>query len=434
MNRLSIFVLLILTISCQIQRENNSNVITSDIDNFWKAYDLIVVERDSLNQISLIDSLYIKKGSIGLHKIMEARNYTAGEYVELINRYPKYFRSIRLNTMKSKTMSDELNRGIKKLEAIYPELKPAKIYFTIGCMRTGGTTRDNLVLIGSELAMADSHTDISEFEGQTKEWLDNFFATNPIDEMALLNVHEYVHTQQNPIPDNLLHTVLYEGVAEFVSVTAMGVSSNLPAVRFGNNNPAVREKFEKEMFYERTADWLWSSSSNAFGVRDLGYYIGYAIAEKHYDQAPNKHKAIKDLIQLDYSKPSEINVFIDQTGYFSKSIDELRKEDLLHRPSVLKILQFENGAKDVDPDVKQITLSFSEKLNGYNTGVDYADLGESAFPQVVNRSWSTEANSWTIEVELKPASHYKFWITSNFRTDDGVPLLPFLVEFETSDK
>lgn len=94
-------------------------------------------------------------------------------------------------------------------------------------MRTNGTTRDSLVLIGSELAMADSSTDISEFEGRTKEWLETFFGTNSMEGLVLLNVHEYVHTQQNPIPDNLLHIALYEGVAEFVSVKAMGVPSNV---------------------------------------------------------------------------------------------------------------------------------------------------------------------------------------------------------------
>ena len=38
--------------------------------------------------------------------------------------------------------------------------------------------------------------------------------------------------------------------------------------------------------------------------------------------------------------------------------------------------------KNVDPNIKKITFQFSEKLNGYNTGVDYSELGEIAFPKV----------------------------------------------------
>lgn len=257
-------------------------MVTTDIDLFWNAYDKIVQEKDTLKQLELIRSLYIEKGSVGLKRIMEVRNYTAEEYIELINAYPKYWNSIRANTLSAKNLSAELNDGIDKFKHIYPKMKPAKMYFTIGAMRTNGTTQDSSVLIGSELAMADANTDISEFEGRTKEWLEGFFGTNPIGGLVLLNVHEYVHTQQQLPPNNLLYQVLHEGIAEFISAKAMNVPSAAPAIDYGKANPKVRETFEKEMFYEQTFEWLWSNSPNDFGIRDLGYYIGYSIAENYY--------------------------------------------------------------------------------------------------------------------------------------------------------
>ncbi|HTF03824.1 MAG TPA: hypothetical protein VK826_07345 [Bacteroidia bacterium] len=434
MNRILIFLLIGITFSCQTAKEKQSNVVTTDIDNFWAAYDLAIQEPDSLKQIKLIDSLYIQKGTLGLQKIMEAKNYTAQEYVELINKYPKYWNSIRKNTYKSKNLAAELNEGIEKLRSIYPQLRPAKIYFTIGAMRTNGTTRDSSVLIGSELAMADSSTDISEFEGETKEWLKTFFDSDPIDGLVLLNVHEYIHTQQSPIPNNLLHTVLYEGIAEFVSVKALGVPSNAPAIEFGKSNPAVRDKFEREMFYEWTFDWLWSNSPNEFGVRDLGYYVGYAIAERHYEKSSDKQKAIKELIELNYGDPEMIDVFIDQTEFFSKPIEVLRQKDQEERPRVTRIKQFENRSLNVFAGTQEITIEFSEKLNGYNTGVDYGESGEDAFPEVTNRFWSKDSTAWTIQVKLEPQKRYQFWITNNFRTADNIPILPYLIEFQTGEK
>lgn len=433
MKRLLIALLAVagITYGCGEKKDVPGNVVTTDIDNFWYAYDRIVQEPDSLMQIRLIDSLYIRKGTVGLQKIMEVREYTAQEYVDLINRYPKFFNSLRANTNKAQSLAADLNAGVEKLRAIYPKLRPARIYFTIGAMRTNGTTRDSLVLIGSELAMADSTTDISEFEGETKEWLQGVFSSNPINGLVLLNVHEYVHTQQKPIPDNLRHIVLYEGVAEFVSVTAMGIPSNAPAIEFGKRTAAVREQFEKEMFYERTYEWLWSNAPNNFGVRDLGYYIGYAIAEQHYQNSADKQQAIAQLIELDYSNAEAVDAFIDQTHFFSKPIADLRAEDSRHRPSVAGIQQFENGSTTVDPKTQQLTFRFSEKLNGYNTGVNYSDEGESTFPEVTDRVWAADSAAWTMHVKLEPGRHYKFWITGNFRTSDGIPLLPYLVEFST---
>lgn len=80
------------------------------------------------------------------------------------------------------------------------------------------------------------------------------------------------------------------------------------------------------MFEEKTSKWMWSNAPNEFEVRDLGYYIGYAIAEKSYEQSDDKSMAIKKMIELDYNNSTEIDAFIDSTNFFTKSIDELRQE------------------------------------------------------------------------------------------------------------
>lgn len=435
MKKFQFLLLIVITTFCQKNEERPANVITSDIDNFWTAYDLIVKETDSIKQIQLIDSLYIRKGSIGLEKIMEARRYSADEYVELINSYPNFFSSLRPNTLKSKQLASELNIGIEKLKAVYPNLKPAKIYFTMGCMRTNGTTTDSLVLIGSELAMADSQTDISEFEGRTKEWLETFFSSNPIDNLVLLNVHEYVHTQQNPQVNNLLSIAIREGVAEFVSTLAMDLPSVTPAIDFGKKNAqAVREKFELEMFYPNNQPkWFWSNYPNDFGVRDLGYYVGYQMCENYYDQAEDKKKAIKDMIELDYTNEAEVEEFVKKANYFSTSLDTLYQRFENKRPFVKGIRQFKNHSQDVDPKIKQISIEFSEPLNGHNTGVDFGELGQEYFPKndVTKRFWSEDNTSWTISVELEPNARYQILISNNFRTSQGVPLRPYLIDFKT---
>ena len=431
MKRILIPIIIGTLLACQAPIKSDSNVISSDIDLFWKAYDQIIQETQHERQMELLDSLYVQAGSEGVRKMIEAKNYQLEEYVELINLYPKFWNSIRENTYRSKEMADKLNMGIEKLRAIYPELKPAKIYFTIGAMRSNGTTRDSTVLIGSELAMGDSNIDISEFEGRTKEWLENFFGADPIDALVLLNVHEYVHTQQNPIASTLLYQVIYEGVAEFLSVKAMKVPSNTPAIEYGKNNPKVKEKFEKEMFFERTYDWLWSNSPNEFETRDLGYYIGYAIAERYYELADDKAEAVRELIAIDYNDTDRVDALIDGTGFFSKSIQELRKTDQAKRPKVTGISQFENGEQNVDPETTEITLEFSETLNAHNTSIDYGALGAEAFPKITDRYWSQDSSSWTMKLELKPETRYQIHIGNNFRNTNNIPLLPYLIDFRT---
>lgn len=423
--------------SCQQVEKRQSNVVTTDIDNFWYAYNIIIQESDSLKQVELFDSLYIQEGSVGLHAIMELRNYSAQEYVALINSYPKFWSSIRSNTTKAQQFANDLSDGIAKLEALYPELKPAKIYFTIGCMRTNGTTRDSLVLIGSELAMADSRTDISEFDGETKDWLTNYFGTNPINDLVLLNIHEYVHTQQKEQVHNLLSIAIREGVAEFVSNLAMNKPSAVAAIAFGKENAAeVREKFEQEMFYPNNQPkWFWSNYPNEFGVRDLGYYVGYQMCENYYQQATDKKEAIRTMIKLDFTNQPEIEAFVRQSHYFSAPLDTLYQRFEGSRPYVTGIRQFENNSQQVDPNTTEITVEFSIPLNGHNTGVDFGELGEEYFPKndVSNRFWSDDNTSWTITVALEPNKRYQFLISNNFRTSDDIPLRPYLIDFRTGN-
>ncbi len=429
-----VFVFLLILTGCQSKDDPKARVITADIDRFWTMFDVVSKRTDSLEQLRLLEEMYLSQGTSGLKGIIDAKRYSSDEFLNMINQYPKFLQSIKSNTYKARELSSQLEEGIEKLKTVYPELKPAKIYFTIGAMRSGGTTIDSLVLIGSELAMVDEHTDISEFEGRMKTWAVNYIETKPLDNIVLLNVHEYVHTQQKPIPDNLLYQCLYEGVAEFISTKAMGVPSSSPAVKYGKSNPKVKEVFENEMFYDLTYKWLWSNAPNQFDVRDLGYYIGYQLCELHYEKETDKKKAIKELIEINYEDTRSVDSLIDNTNFFSKPINLLRTEDKKRRPKIVRIKEFENGSLEVDPMLEEITIEFSQPLNGYNTGVNYGELGEDAFPKIVDRMWSEDSKSWTMKVELEPDKKYEILITNNFRTEKDIPLVPFLIQFTTGSK
>ncbi|CAM1356084.1 hypothetical protein [Tenacibaculum ascidiaceicola] len=428
-------LIIVITLTNCINRQNlNQNVITLDITNWWNAYDKVTSTQDSTLQFKYLDSLYFQKGTVGLDGIRQARNYTPEDYINAINNYPKFWSSIRENTLKANEISSELEDGIKKFKTIYPELKPAKIYFTIGAFRTGGTTIDSLVLIGSEISMADSKTVTSEFPKNLSH-LKSHFATNPNEHLVFLNVHEYVHTQQNPRVFNILSLTLYEGVAEFVASKALGVKSPNPQIEFGKKNTErIREVYETEMFYPNNLyKWLDGNAPNEFGMRDLGYYVGYQICENYYNQAENKTEAIKKMIELDYSNETEIEDFIKNANFFSAPLEELYKTFERNRPTVILIKQFENNSQNVSPKIKEITIEFSKPLNGQNTGVDFGDLGQDAFPKgtLNGRHWSENNKSWTIPVELEPNKDYQILISNNFRTEDDIPLKPYLIEFKT---
>ncbi|OJJ18527.1 hypothetical protein BKI52_23220 [marine bacterium AO1-C] len=411
------------------------NVVTRDIDNFWNAYDKITATQDSARQMELLHQHFLDKGTPGLAAIRQARRYTPQQYLNAINRYPKFWKSIRANTYKSKTLSKELEKGIVKLKKVYPTLKPAKIYFTMGVFRTNGTTLDSAVLIGSELAMADKSIITEEFPARTKRFLDNYFSTDPISNIVFLNIHEYVHTQQKTAWDsNLFIQSLREGIAEFVAVRASGEKSYSPAIAYGKQNDAlVKARFKKEMFNQHYRYWLWSSMDNAFKHRDLGYYIGYAIADKYYQKSTNKLQAIQDLVTLDLTNEKAVRTLVEKSGYFADKLSTLRKKYEQNRPQVVKIQQLKNGSKNVNPNLKRITVEFSKRMDTRFRGFDYGPLGESNVLRV--QKWigfSEDGKSVTFEVSLKPNQVYQVKLSNRFYAEDGTELAPYLIEFKTS--
>lgn len=427
-------ILILLSITTCAAFSQSKMIITQDAANFWVAYDKVVKEKDSTLQYKYIND-FIASGTPGLHAIMEARQYDAKSYVDAINNYPKFWNSIRQNTNKADEYAKEIEQGIDKLRIIYPELKPARIYFTIGCLRTPGTTMDGMVLIGSELAMADKHTVTDEFP-ESMGYLKSYFAGEPIKEMAFLNVHEYVHAQQKTSTgNNLLAQCIIEGAAEFIAAKATGIKSPTPSIDYGKaNDKNIKEAFAKEIYSMLFSNWLWNNTGNKFKTRDLGYYVGYAVCEKYYENATDKKQAIKKMIELDYSNDNALQAFVDKSGYFDLPVKALQKKYAASRPKVASVRELKNGRKNIDPNTKTLTVTFSEKMDKRFRNLILGPLGEeNLLPVVSMQGFSEDGKSITYGIELKPGRHYQITLNYQFRSVDGIPLIPYLVDFTTAE-
>ncbi|MGD1840337.1 MAG: hypothetical protein ACFB0B_05485 [Thermonemataceae bacterium] len=428
-----VYLLCCYCIVTQVVAQQASDVIiTQDIDHFWEAYDKIITTKDSAQQYTYLQTLYLDKGSPGLEAMRQARRYTAQNYIDAINQYPAYWNSIRSNTYKASQLGEEIAQGVKQLQQIYPTLKPAKVYFTIGVFRSPGTTMNGQVLIGAEMVLGDENVVVEELP-ERLNYVKNYLKQNPIEEIVFLNVHEFVHTQQKEaLYANLLVQCLREGVAEFIAEKAMQQASTLPALAFGKKNTAlVKERFTQEMFSNSYHHWLWNDQNNDFGVRDLGYYVGYAIAAQYYQAAKNKQEAIKILILLPYDDDKAIETFVDQLDFFSDDIATLKENYEAQRPEVVAIAPFSNHANKVDPTTNEITVTFSKPMDTRFRGFDYGPLGEKHVLRIEKLiGFSEDKKIARFAVNLQPNQQQQVLLT-RFRDETGRPLQPYLIDITT---
>jgi len=287
-------------------------VFTSDIDNFWKAYDSIVKTEDRATKLMLIQTLYIDKGTEGLKAFLIARNISAETYVRIINDYPAFWNSVRKNTLAIKSQVNDIQKSLGRFKLLYPAMRPAGIYFTIGGLKSGGTTTGNMVLIGAEMASADTGTDASELSN----WLRAVFNGQISGNIVALNIHEYVHTQQNGKGTSLLASCLQEGSADFIAELVTRQKNLNDYMIYGQNQESsLKLRFRNEMWRRSISNWLYNGDRSDHP--DLGYFMGYAICRAYYNRATNKQLAIKEIIELDYSSKDSVTAFLNKSLYYN---------------------------------------------------------------------------------------------------------------------
>ena len=409
----------------------NQKVFTSDIDNFWIAYDSIQTTGDSLKQTDLIKRLYIDKGTKGLKAFMLAREYDAQLWVELIRKYPKFWKSIRPNTFTVKSYAAEIEKSIQRFKELYPALKEASMYFTVGGLRSGGTTMNDMVLIGSEIATGSPSTDVSEF---ASKWLEGVFKNQKADNIVALNIHEYVHTQQKGEAQNLLGQAIAEGACDFITELVTGKPMQNNYIVYGREHEAeLKEQFKKEMFTDFSANWLYNGS-NAKTVADLGYFMGYTICKTYYNNAGDKKKAMKEIIELKFDDEDGVEKFLERSKYYPGKInkEELVRDFEAKKPSVVRIGPFANGDRSVDPTLKELTIVFSSPMNKNGYSINNGARGKDYSPITGVVGFSNDGTSFTLKIELKPDHEYEFVITDrSFRSTEGYPLKQYEVKFKT---
>lgn len=314
MKRIFLLLITVLSIQTSYAQKSKLNIYTSDIDNFWIAFDSIHKTNNEENKLEIIQKLYLDKATNGLKDFIISREHSAKRHLDNIKKYPKFWNSVRPKTEEIKMFVPKMEKVFKKYRKIYPDFKQPEIYFTIGILNSGGTTSPNRILIGSEIACADKNTDASELN----DWYKKVFKLN--NGVVAMVAHEIGHTQQkdgdseDDGKSNLLGYCIREGMCDFLAeLTYQKISS--PYMVYGNaHRKELWEKFQKEMLTQETKDWLYNGNDAPNGVADLGYFMGYEICKSYYKNAKNKKKAIDEMLKLEYN-PKSVLEFLKKSKY-----------------------------------------------------------------------------------------------------------------------
>lgn len=259
---------------------------TSDIQNFWKAFDLI--EKSDENPFVA----YIENGTIGLQGFIPNRIVSADSLLNMVKRRKQDYEKIREIEIKIKEQEKRIKPYFYALEYWYPYAVYPPVYFVVGRFNSGGTSSENGLLIGAEKLTS-------------------------LDHLPELVIHESIHFQQKWPEDgetNLLQQSILEGMADFIAELVTGIKGNQKANEYGNEHKEeLCKEFVEKMNGNDMQDWLYGTSGNDNRPNDLGYWIGYEIVKSFFDKAKDKKLAVNHILNIeDYER------FLRESGYLEK--------------------------------------------------------------------------------------------------------------------
>jgi hypothetical protein len=299
-------LLVVLACSPPLERDPSRAVlVTEDLPRFWEAF-------DEGTDAQTLERRYLSRGSPALKAFTQRRIGSAAALSETVTRNRAYYASIRGNTLAVGTPAfrDELVAAFTRARALEPEAAFPPTALLIGRMNSGGTTSQEGILIGLELFTASPDS--------PKDTFDDFerAATRAATDLLVpLIAHEHVHVLQSlqgqPVKKTLLEQCVMEGMADFIGEKVSGrrVGDEMYAWAAAREAQLWAE-FQQEQDGAELTRWLYNQGKDPNRPGDLGYFIGYRIAQAYAKKVGDEARAVQQLLRA-----KDLTALARESGY-----------------------------------------------------------------------------------------------------------------------
>jgi hypothetical protein len=262
---------------------DSSRLVTSDIRLFWSAIDR--APPDSL--AVYLQREYLERASVGVRDFIPGRIMSAEDLASYVRGHRATYDSVRAANLDVALAEPEIRAALRKLKALYPDAVFPDVYFVIGRFNSGGTSTTHGLLIGAEMYR------------------------DPAALPAIVS-HELIHFQQHYPSPRLLEHSFMEGTADFVGEMIAEKQINNAAHRYGMAHEAeLWKEFSAHVDDKNFFPWMYGRPTDG-KPNDLGYFVGYRIAQAYYNKAVDKRQAIRDIIT---ARNGNVRELLAMSGY-----------------------------------------------------------------------------------------------------------------------
>lgn len=286
-----------------------ARLVFEDVPRFWHAWELAQEAPDVEARAAILAREYLAKGSPGLREFQRLRIGDARQLTATIDAAPRYYAALRIATTQAQGVEPGIRKVLFALARAWPDAIFPDVYFVVGRMNSAGTVADAGLLIGLDMLGVTADTPLDELS----EW--HRAVVRPVAGLPHIVAHELIHYQQRydgaKGGGTLLATSINEGVADFVAEQISGATINAHVHAWAI--PRERElwaEFRERMHGEETKGWIYDTNPGGGRPADLGYFVGYRIAQCHAAKTKDPVAALRGLFEID-----DFDAFLAASGY-----------------------------------------------------------------------------------------------------------------------
>lgn len=246
---------------------------------------------------------YLDPGSYGVTVFTPYRIRDAASLARtIVTDHASYARAITQCLPLVRQHEGDLRAIYLALAGLLPDRALPQIYLVFGAGNSGGTAGTNAQVLGLEVLC-----DIDPSPEGMRTTLRRFFAHE--------TVHSLQHEPSGAARSPLLAAALTEGGADFIAAIVTGETPEPKRAAWAAEREAAlwiqfrrdvrtarpaKTKAGKARAAEATTRWIGNYRKAPDGwPSEVGYWIGMRIWQSYYDAAPDKRKAIADMLAWD---------------------------------------------------------------------------------------------------------------------------------------
>lgn len=212
---------------------------------------------------------------------------SAEDLAAYVRAHRATYDSVRAANLDVTRAEPAIRAAFHKLKDLYPAAVFPDVYFVIGRFNSGGTSSDHGLLIGAEMYRDPSR-------------------------LPAIVAHELIHYQQHYESGKLLEHSFMEGTADFIGEMISGQQINNAPHKYGVAHEAeLWAVFKQHVDDTNFFPWMYGTPPDG-KPNDLGYFIGYRIAQAYYAKANDKKEAIREIIT---ARGGNVRELLAMSGY-----------------------------------------------------------------------------------------------------------------------